>query len=259
MEQAARDLQKDPGISEHSKHLLAGISKKLHFRDEMYLPGKAGFYLQTGLSAMQCIEQAIEAASVPEPQQILDLPCGHGRVLRFLKARFPQSEFTGADIDKSGLKFCKSEFGVKPYLSSDNLSAVQPGEFDLIWSGSLLTHLNQKAIAELLEVFNRSLKPGGLCVFTTHGEKVRERMDSMKVPYGLDKQTRVKLLETYSRKGLAYADYSNAQDYGVSIISPQELRKLANRYQWEEKLFLPAGWGNHQDVFAYQKGRGNGK
>src|SRR5919201_3770682 len=45
-------------------------------------------YLATGESALKAVRLALLAARAAEPRSILDLPCGHGRVLRWLAAAF---------------------------------------------------------------------------------------------------------------------------------------------------------------------------
>ena len=73
--------------------------------------------------------------------EILDLPCGHGRVMRWLRATFPKASLTACDIDGDGVSFCAETFGARPALSSTDPEDLVLGTFDLIWCGSLLTHL----------------------------------------------------------------------------------------------------------------------
>ena len=41
-----------------------------------------------------------------EVARLLDLPCGHGRVMRYLRAAFPRAEITGCDLLRDGVDHC---------------------------------------------------------------------------------------------------------------------------------------------------------
>ena len=45
---------------------------------------------------------------------MLDFACGHGRVMRTLKAAFPDALLTACDIDRDGVDFCARTFGAAP-------------------------------------------------------------------------------------------------------------------------------------------------
>jgi hypothetical protein len=60
-------------------------------RDRMVRRSTAEHYFRVGLEALQYIQVAVVAAGTGAPNRILDLPCGHGRVLRMLRAAFPKA------------------------------------------------------------------------------------------------------------------------------------------------------------------------
>ena len=92
-------------------------------------------------------------------------------MLRFLAQRFPEAEITACEIQRGPVQFCVRTFGAQPAYSSVNLDEVELGKkFDLIWCGSLVTHLNERDIVALFRLFARHLTLGGLAVFTTHGD-----------------------------------------------------------------------------------------
>ena len=74
--------------------LLGRISTRVHRHDSMYLPGQAEHYLSVGLSAARVLGAALQAKPTPSVGSVLDFPCGYGRVLRFLKAMFPEASVT---------------------------------------------------------------------------------------------------------------------------------------------------------------------
>jgi SAM-dependent methyltransferase len=124
-------------------------------------------YFRFGETAVKLIRLALASTERTTFRRILDMPCGHGRVLRSLKAEFPRAELTACDIDREAVDFCAETFGAKPVYSSENPDDLELGDFDLIWCGSLVTHL--KDWDSVLRLFERSLVHRGILVLTTAG------------------------------------------------------------------------------------------
>src|SRR5689334_1184134 len=72
----------DPTLTESDRKLLAQVSSRIYHNDGMYY-GDGAQYFHVGLSAMHCIDEAVNRAGLKSINSILDLPCGGGRVLRF--------------------------------------------------------------------------------------------------------------------------------------------------------------------------------
>jgi len=130
-------------------------------------------YFSAGRSAVACINLAMNAAqkSASDVRRILDLPCGHGRILRYLKAAFPEADITACDIRRDAVDFCASTFGAVPVYSHDDPAKIslEHNVFDLIWVGSLFTHLDVDLWSSFLSLFRSFLQPSGVLVFSTHG------------------------------------------------------------------------------------------
>lgn len=76
---AREELVSDPAVSNEEKELLGRISPRIHRNDEMYIPFEARQYLSVGLSAVRCIDAALQKQDGTRPvESILDLPCGYG-------------------------------------------------------------------------------------------------------------------------------------------------------------------------------------
>ncbi len=249
---AQRKSASDQSLSSHEVALLEKTSLKVHRNDEMYVPLDAKHYLSTGLGALRCIESALQRTAGRRPvQSILDFPCGYGRVLRFLRARFPEADITVSELDKGGLEFCSRTFSARAVQSDTDFSRLSiTGRFDLIWCGSLLTHLDENSAAKLIQFFYEHLAPQGTCLFTTHGRASVDYVRQSRRAYGLNASRRQALLLQYDERGDGYADYSGKRGFGVSVASPERMLSLARSVgHWHTLSFLERGWDNHQDVY----------
>src|ERR1041384_2395959 len=234
--------------------LLSRVESLISYEDGMY-KGDGAHYFNVGLSAIHCIEEALNAAQITTVNNILDLPCGYGRVLRFLVERFPEARLTACELLPDAVRFCVETFGAVPAYSAYNLKELTlDTRFDLIWCGSLITHLDALRTLDLLEFFARQLAPGGLAVFTTHGDYVAENILARAEFYGLLSQSIPALVAAYRQDGYGYLDYPEAPGYGVSLTAPAWIRTPARAAgNLREVYFRARGWDNHQDVFGFVK------
>jgi hypothetical protein len=153
----------------------------------------------------------------------------------------------------SALKFCQKNFSIIPVRSSAKIDDLNLSrQFDLIWCGSLVTHLDEQAVESLLRFFFRHLSKVGVCVFTTHGRLSAEWIRGRTNTYGLTEAAQETILRDYENIGFGYADYPNAKGYGISLINRPQVAEIARRCGgWKEVYFAEHGWDNHQDVFAF--------
>ena len=249
-----RQLLSDPSFSASERELLGKVSTRIYYNDGMY-HGDGAHYFKVGLSAISCINEAIASADLKEARSILDFPCGSGRVLRFLVQRFPEAEITACELERGPVEFCVRTFGARPAFSSLNLNEVSLGKkFDLIWCGSLVTHLNESGIVALMKLFRRQLAEGGLMIFTTHGDFVPGRIVRREFDYGLEAEQIERIGLDYPRTGYGFEDYPGEKDYGVSLTSPDWIRARVQEVGGlREVFFKERGWDNHQDVFGFRK------
>jgi 2-polyprenyl-3-methyl-5-hydroxy-6-metoxy-1,4-benzoquinol methylase len=248
-----RWLARTSDLAAADMQLLGRVDSRVHPYEDMY-GGDGRHYFSVAVSAIRCIDAALAAAGASAPEAILDMPCGFGRVLRSLVARFPDASVTACDIRPSAVRFCAQRFGAEPVISSaafEDLSFPQP--YDLIWCGSLVTHLAAPQTLAVLDLFARSARRGALIVFTTHGEMVARAIkagtDYMLTPEGVSS-----LGQSYQRSGYGHANYPWEQHYGISVISPQWIRSNVERGTGlREVYFSERGWDSHQDVFGFVK------
>jgi SAM-dependent methyltransferase len=247
------------------KRLVGRVSLKMSASDYMFRPGWSTSYLTAGLSASRCIQASLDAAGkVISGGAVLDFPCGYGRVIRFLKEMYPDSQIVGSEIEPEALEFCQRAFSVQGYLSNTARnwrSMSLPFKFELIWCGSLITHVDERATVDLLDFFYRHLTDGGICVFTTHGRHVAEMFSTKEVTFDLTDEGLKKVLSEYQQNGYGYADYPwappegrEAGCNGISLSSSSRVVELARGVgAWEPVCHLQSGWHTLQDVHAFMR------
>lgn len=244
----------DLAIDPSDREVLSKVSSRIYFNDGMYY-GAGADYFRVGLLALHCVNDVLETAGIREISTILDMACGGGRVLRFLRQRFPDAEITACELQSGPVQFCVRTFDAKRAISSVNLDEISiDRRFDLIWCGSLLTHLRESGIAALLRLFKRHLAPGGIVVFTTHGEPVARTIPAGTFDYGLTPEQKHRIGDAYAATGYGYEDYPYQTDYGISVTSPEWIRARVREVGGlREVLFKESGWNEHQDVFGFRR------
>ncbi len=216
--------------------------------------GDEAKYLQAGQSAMASIRLALQQANKTKCDSILDLPCGHGRVLRHLRAEFPAAQITACDLNRDGVDFCQSTWNAKGVYSQPHFNWQLEDRYDLIWCGSLFTHLGRKQWESLLHFYLRHLQPNGVLVFSAHGRWVAKRLTTRQKTYGLSEKNVSSVLRQYKRTGFAYADYEGASDYGISVTSPAFVMSLLAPLEDIRMLsYSEKSWDNHHDIVALQR------
>jgi len=221
-------------------------------RDHMWLSG-AQWYFEVGTSALHCVQRAL-AVTGAQPASILDMPCGHGRVCRMLRAAFPAAQITVCDLDTDAVDFCAAEFGAQPVYSDVDVQRIQlDRRFDLIWCGSLFTHLEWARWQSFIDFFSQHLAADGMLVFTTHGRRPIQWMRENVFDYGLSPAEQGSLIGQYSDSGFGFVSPAN-QAFGISLSS---VAKVSSLLQGQPSLKIvgvhEAGWADHQDVFSCMK------
>jgi len=175
--------------------------------------------------------------------------------MRFFKAAFPQAQLTACDLNRGAVDFCAKTFAAQPVYSHLDVKQIPVrGKFDLIWSGSLLTHLRPEACAAFIQLFNSLINPGGLILFTLHGRWVERSLATGRYKYGLPDERVAALLNEYYKTGFGYADYPSQSGYGISVSSPAfVLSNLLSLPDLKLITYHEKGWDNHQDVVCLQK------
>jgi SAM-dependent methyltransferase len=134
-------------------HKTGAVIETISPKDQMFDRAYPQAYFRYGPSAVRCIELAMLAVGKRDLAEILDLPCGHGRVLRTLKAAFPMARLTACDIDRDAVDFCADTFAATPVYSSDRVQDIDlRNNFDLIWGGLSVHSLRSRSVGRFSAV-----------------------------------------------------------------------------------------------------------
>jgi SAM-dependent methyltransferase len=236
-----------------------GVIETISPKDWMYdrTPDK---YFSVGPTTIRLVRLAMLETRKEDVESILDFGCGYGRILRFFKAAFPEATLAACDILRDAVDFCAEAFGATPVYAEDEPGETKlPREYDLIWVGSLFTHLSAPQWGSLLDRFEAALVPGGLLLFTTQGRFIRDQLadkawrDAYDRPiwlnWGAPEEEVDKGVAEYDREGFGFIEWSALdRHYGSSIATPSwVLGRLETRPGLRIVGYRERGWGG-QDL-----------
>lgn len=218
-------------------------------------------YMNVGRDALRIITQTLIAAERRPPAKILDFPSGSGRVTRHLRAMFPDATIGACDLYPEHIQFCAKHFAAEPILSKENLDELDIGTWDLIFCGSLLTHLPREQFFAALRFITRSLGPDGVAVVTLEGRHALH-IQANKWKLIADDLFGVARVE-YDETGFGFVDYehdfrtkafSRQAQYGVALVKASwVLGHLENEYSVRVLGYSEREWDDHQDVLSFAK------
>ena len=183
-------------------------------------------YFRRGYDALRLIVGAVDARG-QEPSRILDFGCGHGGVARMLRARFPQATITGQDVSPDWLAWCEAHLGIATQVSLERIRDVTlpPQAYDLIWVGSVFTHIPPARFDLDLERF-------------------------------LDPAAARAALQDHDAAGYGFVRYQKGRhaEWGRALTSASHVRDRVQRAGADVLSVQEAGWGGRQDVFVVAAG-----
>ncbi len=114
---------------------------------------------------------------LPEFRSILDFGAGCGRVLRWLEELTPAARIVGVDVDAPAVRWCRRHL---PYVDVRKTSPLPPlpfadGAFDLVYSHSVFTHLDENYQDRWLSELARIVRERGVVLATVNGERPFQR------------------------------------------------------------------------------------
>jgi SAM-dependent methyltransferase len=245
---------------------LPGVNGRVHVNDSMLYDESeqaVADYLRAGRSAVDNIENALRSGgkTFADVGACLDFGCGYGRVLRQLREAIPPEKITASDVVEEGVRFCAEELGARPLVSSWKVDEVRLGIYDLIWSGSVFTHLDEASCEVLFAKLAQALMPGGgVLVFSIHGQ---HSLDGLGDFYGRSYAEEAEAIRReVAENGICFRPYTDPRygrfpvPYGMTWHRREYFERLAaERFgdRLQLTMWVAHGWDLHHDVLAFQR------
>jgi SAM-dependent methyltransferase len=169
--------------------------------------------------------------------RVLDFACGYGRVSRWLAAELGPGRLAVSDIVAPAVAFQRATFGVEGIVSTERPEELPIAErFDLVWVGSLFTHLPEPAFGAWLARLAALVSESGLLALST--------LDMTLSPEGRDSAGR----------GIRFAPVSESrvlstETYGTTWVTAAYLERAvaALGAGWRLRR-IPRGVCDYQDL-----------
>ena len=233
----------------HRNYKSRTIDSTIAPGDQMFVPGKELHYFGVGEGGLDNILASLVRTRAQNVEQILDLPCGYGRVARHLRVAFPDATISFCDVDTAAVDFCSRTFNGRAIYSRPELTEVTlGGPFDVIWIGSLFTHVDEARTQRWLRYLCAQLSRDAILLATFHGTWSREVHMRKRM---IGEKEWSSILEQANRTGFGYATYPGQDDYGISLARPSKLIELASAIEGVRILsYTERGWADHHDVLT---------
>ena len=206
---------------------------------------RAADYTRVGQRCAEHLERALGVVgrSLRSFENALDFGCGTGRTLEWLRDRGPS--LTGTDLHPGCVAWAQERFGFVKF----RINRAEPpldfpdATFDLVFSFSVFTHLDEACQRAWIAELRRISRPGGVLLLSTHGPSCTA--------------------------GLSPADREVLDSRGFLALPARGLWGVFERYYnsyhlepwvrdvWgkalEVRAYLPRGLNDHQDLYVLER------
>lgn len=124
---------------------------------------------RTSVELMQVLEA--HGLALSKIESFLEFASGHGRFTRHLVRLLPLGALHVSDVVANAVEFAKQQFGVDGFCSNSQPELIKaPRRYEVVFVLSLFSHLPPSSWAKWLARLMQLAQPGGLLIFSTHGE-----------------------------------------------------------------------------------------
>jgi SAM-dependent methyltransferase len=146
---------------------------------QAYYCTSAESFVESGRRDVETMRRLLADSGAPieQAERILDLGCAGGRMIRWMTDLAEHgAEVWGADIWASAILWCQDHLSPPCRFATTTMVPHLPFEdrsFDLVYCGSLFTHIDDLVDAWFLEL-HRVIKPGGRLYFSINDRHAAE-------------------------------------------------------------------------------------
>ena len=174
----------------------------------------------------------------------LEFACGFGRFTRHLVSALPTNTLHVSDVVPGSVDFLRSQFNVSGFYSSTDPATVSfppQQHYDIIFVLSLFSHLPDSTWQAWLTRLFSVVKPGGVLIITTHGEKCAT-------------QAGVTLTDGYAFFPDSESHALSHDVYGCTFTTPEYVdRTISTLAERRSVHHFPAHFWGNQDAYAISR------
>jgi ubiquinone/menaquinone biosynthesis C-methylase UbiE len=146
-----------------------------------YGRGDTEQYLLSGVEDVEVLMKLLAESdfSLSDGHRVLDFGCAGGRMIRCLREYANECEIWGVDVSASHILWCKAHLSPPFHFATTTTVPHMPfpdAFFDVVYAGSVFTHVDDLTDAWLLEL-RRILAPGGRFYCTIHDNRTMTLLD----------------------------------------------------------------------------------
>lgn len=237
------------------------LIETIHPDDDLFHADDAQHYKRCGSELA-----AIVGDVAGRQSRVLEIPCGHGRVTRYLLQKIDRENLWTADILPSAIEFQRDVLKTQAMQIDPNEPTYThlPDDMDVVLVGSLITHLTEFAGVHFLSQIVRKLRKGGVLILTTHGARSYEMLREANI-YHISEVARERLLKAHDERSFAFIPYdenhnnetvkvaTETQSYGLTMMHKDWLVQRMKGLGMSLEREMVGGWDNHQDVFLFSR------
>jgi trans-aconitate methyltransferase len=207
-------------------------------------------YLESGLNAYNVVSKLTlkKFGNITNVGSLLDVASGHGRLERFLILEYPAERIWVSDIKESANQFQMKQFGVNSLCSTFNPKDYCPDQkFDIIFVGSLFTHLPEKLFESWLLKLYSLITEKGVLIVSTHNISLYNKKSNREFIYLSESEDTLmpeieESIEDTNKYGTTYISHSKF----INILEKNGINS-SQCFRYEKAL-----WGL-QDVYVITK------
>lgn len=192
-------------------------------------------------------------------ESALDFGCSSGRVVRVMRAAYPETRWAGCDPNGPAIAWASEQLpGIEFFVNADAPPlSLADGSLDLVYAISIWSHFEPTLGLRWFEEMRRLLRPGGYLVCTAHGlTSIAHYASTRRRSPDQSRQIATSLYRQgwwYAREFGDQGDWGVVNpDWGTTFVSPEWiLAQLCP--DWRVLEFAAGRNQENQDVYLLQR------